>query len=109
MSIEYIANKKMRKGRRETARINKEVESLTNVDYSKMRFRMAVLYHNPIDFVSSDRDFYVIRIFDCDRPTNVCARYKSKEAAREDAKNAGFTKIIGRSPQDDIHIVEVYI
>lgn len=100
---------KMKKKIQETKRINKEVDSLTLVDYTGLRLPMVTLYHNPIDFAIEGKDIYVARIFDRDRPTNVCVRYKDKDEARNDARNAGFTQIIPRLRGDDAHIVEAYI
>jgi len=86
-------------------KINRSVESLCDVDFSGLKFPVIVLFNRPLDFP----DGLVARIFELERPTNCVCEYRTVEEAREDAQRVGFTHIIPRSKNDDIHIVESYI
>lgn len=81
------------------------VESMAKVDFSEMKIPLIVLYYDTIDFPGQ----YVARVFEIDKPTQVCCTYKSKKAAREDAIKAGFNAVIPRNADDFYCIVETYM
>ena len=90
---------------KELREISKEMESLTKVDFSDMRFPIAVLYDRPVDYPDS----IVARVFEMDNPTNIFVRYETVEDARNDALKAGFRNLIPKDEKDPPYIIESYI
>lgn len=84
---------------------NKIVNSLKEVDFSKMELPMAVVYEKPQDFP----DKYIVRIFDCNIPTNTLLIRDSLQDCREDITAAGFLACMERDSRDVLSIVETWI
>ena len=101
-----------RKAQREADKIAKTlsktnvlVDSMADVDFSGMKFPIIVLFDKPTDYP----DTLIARVFELNYPTNIVAKYKSVDDAREDAHFAGFGNLVPRHKDDDPHIVESYI
>ena len=86
-------------------KINRMVNSLTEVDFSDLKAPMITVYFNTIDFPGK----IVARVFELQLPTNICVLYETMEDARDDAIEAGFQTLIPRSRTDDPNIVETYM
>lgn len=99
------AKKDVKKALEAWRRTNREVENMTQVDFSGLKFPLIVLFNSPADFPGQ----IVARVFDTDRPTNIFTRYETLDEAREDAKAAGFSTVVPRCDKDDSAIVESYI
>lgn len=99
------AERENEKAVKDLKKINKQVKSLTEVDFSDMKAPIITVYHSPIDFPGQ----IIARVFEMNHPTNVCVLYESMDDARNDAIKAGFQTLIPRSKDDDPHIVETYM
>ena len=84
---------------------NKKVYSLKEVDFSNLDIPMAVVFEKPADFP----DKYIVRIFDCNIPTNILIIRDSLEECREDITAAGFLACLERDSRDALSIVETWI
>ena len=83
------------------------VDSLTQVDMSRIKIPMAVIYDSPKDFP----ELKLCRIWEgagC-HPTNTAIYRNTTEKLREDIKAAGFSILIPRSKGDDLVIVETWM
>ncbi len=87
--------------------INKQVETLCDVDFSGLRLPMVTIYNKPRDFP----DVYVARVWDGGGPraTNVVRTAPDADSLRKDILAAGFTICFPRSPADDACIVETWV
>ena len=99
------AAKETKKQIDEYKKINKRVNSLTEVDFSELKIPLITVFHNTVDFPGQ----IVARVFEMNHPTNIYVSYQSMEDARSDAIDAGFQTLIPRSKDDDPHIVETYM
>lgn len=86
---------------------NKIVESLCQVDFSKLNFPLVTIYERPLDFP----DDFVERVWDGKgaKPTNVMIKRDTLQEAREDILAAGFVAKFIRAEGDDPHIVETWL
>ena len=89
----------------ELREISREADSLVNVDYSDLIYPIIVVFEPPVDFP----DDIIARVFNIDNPTDIFVKYETVEDAREDARKAGFQRLIPRSPLDSPYILESYI
>jgi hypothetical protein len=84
-------------------KINKEVESLTQVDFSDLIFPMVTVYKRPLDFPND----YIARVFEGEGPfaTNIFIRRKTLGEIRNDIRAAGFNLLFKRA-EDDYPTIE---
>lgn len=99
------AAKETRKQIDDLKKINKRVNSLTEVDFSELKVPLITVYYDTVDFPGQ----IVARVFEMNHPTNIYVSYQSMDAARSDAIDAGFQTLVPRSKDDDPHIVETYM
>lgn len=87
--------------------VQKQTDSMKNVDFSDMLFPMIVLYASPDDFP----DKIIARVWEGAKnlPTNVFCEYPDLKSGERDIMYAGFTVKIPRSPEDVVSIVCSYI
>lgn len=79
-----------------------EIKSFVDFDFSLAKMPMIVVYDSPSEFPSK----FVARLFNVDIPTNYFVTADTLEELR---KKMPFNMIrTGRSPQDDIIIVETW-
>lgn len=86
---------------------NKIVESLCQVDFSKLAFPLVTIYEKPLDFP----DAFVARVWDAKgpKPTNVMIKRDTLQEVREDIVAAGFKVKFTQAEGDDPHIVETWM
>lgn len=85
--------------------MNKKVNSITEVDLSSLRLPVAAVYEKPLDFPNN----YVIRIFDVDKPTNVVMVKDTLEELMEDIAVHTNMTFLTRGPEDDEHLIGVWM
>ncbi len=87
--------------------LSKFVDSLKNVDFSRIKMPMAVIYDSPKDFP----EMYLCRIWEGagGHPTNTAIQKFSLEEMREDIQAAGFSIRFPRAAGDDPVIVETWM
>ena len=87
--------------------LSKFVNSLKDVDLSRIKMPMAVIYDGPKDYP----EMYLCRIWEgagC-HPTNTAMQKASLEEMREDIQAAGFLTRFPRAAGDDPVIVETWM
>ena len=87
--------------------LSKFVDSLKNVDFSRIKMPMVVIYDSPKDFP----EMYLCRIWEgagC-HPTNTAMQKFSLEEMRDDIQAAGFLTRLPRAADDDPVIVETWM
>lgn len=87
--------------------LSRFVDSLKDVDLSRIKMPMAVIYDSPKDFP----EMYLCRIWEGagGHPTNTAMQKFSLEEMREDIKAAGFLTRFPRAAGDDPVIVETWM
>ena len=80
------------------------VNDFSSVDFTQFKLPMFVIYRNPIDFP----DRFVVRLWDCEKPTRLAALCLTLEEAR--AVIPPFLTVkLPRSPKDEAQIVETWV
>lgn len=86
-------------------KVEKRINSITEVDLSKLKCPMAAVYEKPLDFSNN----YVIRIFDADIPTNVVMVKDTLEELMEDIAVNTDMVFIQRGADDVESLVGVWM
>ncbi|MCI1959685.1 MAG: hypothetical protein LKJ25_08710 [Clostridia bacterium] len=84
--------------------MNKIVESFLDVDVSNLSFPNITIYFHPDDMPKKA----VARLFEFERPTNICIVKDTIKQCRDDIKKSGFYWVCPRDNKDDSCIVETW-
>lgn len=79
------------------------IYSLLNVDYSRYKLPIIVVYKKPLDYPNH----YVARLFDSDKPTDIHMIRKNLDPLRRQIPKQFVN--VKRDPRDENHIVESYV
>lgn len=85
--------------------MDKHVSSMKEVDFSGMKLSMIVIYDHPIDYP----EFYVARVFEVDKPTNVVMVKNTLEEIQKDITENTYKIFMPPSKYDDPKIVGIWI
>ena len=77
--------------------LDRQVESSHEIEFSKLRYPIIAVYQSTSDYPG----YYIARVFDVDKPTNIIMVKKDLNESQEDiAKHTGMIWL-RRHPDDD--------